>query len=102
MPCAQTPVRDLRNQVRAHIPTLMAVTPDPHAELMAMVWGTRFDRQHAMDLWAQLPQATALAAQPLWQALHTLAERFDGLAAPRQQHLRRLILRHRTLSQAGS
>ncbi len=102
MPSALVPMRDLQNQVRAYIPHLMAVTPDPHAELMAMVWGTRFDRQHAMDLWAQLPPATALQAQPLWHALYALADRFDALATSRQHSLRRLILRHRAVSRAAS
>lgn len=102
MPSVLTPMRDLQTHVRAHASTLMTVMPDPHAELMAMVWGKRFDRQHAMDLWAQLPPATALKALPLWHAIYTLADRFDALANSRQHSLRRLILRHRAISRVDS
>jgi hypothetical protein len=102
MPTALAPVRELQDQLRAHLPALMSVTPDPHAELMAMVWGSRFDRQHALDLWARLPAANAITAQAAWHTLAALADRFDGMAAARQHSLRRLILRHRAISRAAS
>ncbi len=102
MSTALASMRILTDQVRGHLPALVESASDPHAELMAMVWGSRFDREHALNLWAQLPQPTALAVQPLLAALYSAADRFDAMAAPGQQHLRRLILRHRTLSRAGS
>jgi hypothetical protein len=63
---------------------------DPHAELLALVWGPRFDREHAQALLAfqQPPQSAAL------DALRAAADSFDSLPAPRQQRLRRLIVRH--------
>ena len=67
---------------------------DPHAELLALVWGPRFDREHAQALLireeAQPPGAL--------KALMAAADRFDRLPAPRQQHLRELIAQHRGAS----
>jgi hypothetical protein len=51
---ALTPVHHLAQQVRASGPALLATASDPHAELLTMVWGPRFDREHAMGLWATL------------------------------------------------
>jgi hypothetical protein len=92
---ALLPVHDLARQVRSHGPALLATASDPHAELMAMVWGPRFDREHAMALWVGLPQHKPGTALPLLQALLSAADHFDTLAAPAQHRLRRLILRHR-------
>jgi hypothetical protein len=92
---ALSPVHDLAQQVRSHGPALLAAASDPHAELMAMVWGPRFDREHAMALWAGLPQHKPGTALPVLQALLSAADRFDTLAAPAQHRLRLLILRHR-------
>jgi hypothetical protein len=92
------PVHHLAQQVRAYGATLLATTSTPHAELMAMVWGPRFDREHAMGLWAGLPQEHTGAALPALQALLSAADSFDALAAPEQQRLRELILRHRAVS----
>ncbi len=92
---ALLPVHDLAQQVRSYGPALLATASDPHAELMAMVWGPRFDREHAMGLWARLSQHKASAALPVLQALLSAADRFDTLAAPAQHRLRLLILRHR-------
>ena len=93
------PVHHLAQQVRAYGPTLLATTSDPHAELMAMVWGPRFDREHAMGLWAGLPQHQSGTALPALRALLSAADRFDTLAAPAQHRLRLLILRHRAAGQ---
>jgi hypothetical protein len=89
------PVHQLAQQVRSHGPALLATANDPHAELMAMVWGPRFDREHAMNLWAGLPQHKTGTALPVLRALLSAADRFDTLAAPTQHRLRLLILRHR-------
>ena len=96
-----TPVHQLAQQVRAHGPTLLATASDPHAELMAMVWGPRFDREHAMGLWAGLPQHKAGTALPVLRALLSCADRFDTLAPPTQHRLRLLILRHRGSQRAA-
>jgi hypothetical protein len=40
---ALTPVHHLAQQVRAYGPALLATASDPHAELLTMVWGPRFD-----------------------------------------------------------
>jgi hypothetical protein len=89
------PVHHLAQQVRAFGTTLLATTSAPHAELMAMVWGPRFDRAHALGLWAGLPQQQTSAALPALQALLSAADSFDALAASEQHRLRLLILRHR-------
>jgi len=65
---------------------------DPHAELLALVWGPRFDRQHAGELLRRVPPAAAPGA---WQAVQAAADRFDRLPGGHQQRLRQLILRHR-------
>ncbi len=92
------PVHHLAQQVRAYGATLLATTNAPHAELMAMVWGPRFDREHAMGLWAGLAHPHSSAALPALQALLCAADSFDALAAPEQQRLRELILRHRAVA----
>ncbi|MBK6295263.1 MAG: hypothetical protein IPF55_14005 [Rhodoferax sp.] len=40
-------LRDWAQPVRTYGPSLLAELPDPHAELLALVWGPRFDREHA-------------------------------------------------------
>ena len=51
------PIRCLAQSARAHASALLAGADDPHAELMALVWGPRFDREHAHSLLAALPRA---------------------------------------------
>lgn len=78
--------------LRTQVAPLMRAAEDPHAELLALVWGPQFDRLHARDLVACVqPQA----APGLRHALLDAADRFDSLPGERQQHLRRLILQHR-------
>lgn len=89
------PLHHLAHTSRAHAPALLDGVDDPHAELLAMVWGPRFDRQHALELWARLSQQQPAAALPVLPALISAADRFDALDAPVQHRLRRLILRHR-------
>ena len=53
-------------------------------ELLAMVWGPRFDREHALEWLTRLgcPDAQAL------QAMHRFAARFDALAPSAQRAVR--------------
>lgn len=83
----------LLQQLRAHGHALLAGAPDPHAELMALVWGPRFDRTHGLEL--VLRQAPS-SARTL-PAVLAAADHFDTLPGAVQQRLRHLILRHRAL-----
>lgn len=91
------PIHQLAQGVRAHGPALLAGMDDPHDELMSLVWGPRFDREHALGLLARQPQ-TAAHTLP---ALLAAADHFDALHAPAQGRLRRLIVRHRALRAVG-
>lgn len=91
-------LRELSLQLREHTADLAISVADPHAEMMAMIWGTRFDRQHALELLARLPAPTALSALPLYTALSRVANCFDHAEPTTQQEWRRLVLRHRALS----
>ncbi|MFY3384127.1 hypothetical protein [Paracidovorax sp. MALMAid1276] len=95
MSSALEPLYQLAQGVRTHGPALLAGMPDPHDELMSLVWGPRFDRDHAMGLLARRPD---LAGQAL-PALLAAADHFDALHAPAQSRLRRLIVRHRALGE---
>lgn len=94
------PLHALASQGREHSATLLAGSDDPHAELLTLLWGPRFDREHALRLWARLSQRQPVVAQPLLPALLAAGERFDALDRGAQQRLRRLILRHRALGAA--
>jgi len=76
--------------VRTYGRTLLAASEEPHAELLALVWGPRFDREHALDLLQRVPQLAPAVIQTVEQA----AAQFDALADAQQQRLRQLILRH--------
>ncbi|MCW5652590.1 MAG: hypothetical protein KIT53_02480 [Hydrogenophaga sp.] len=84
--------------LREHGPALLAQADDPHDELLALVWGPRFDREHALGLWARLSRRQPAAAVLTLPAILSVADRFDALDRASQQRLRRLILRHRALS----
>lgn len=94
-------IHHLAQQSRACSPALLGEADDPHAELLAMVWGPRFDRQHALDLWAKLSLRRPVEAAPLLPALLSAADRFDTLDARVQNRLRSLIVRHRMLGAAS-
>lgn len=94
---ALQPIHHLAQGVRKHGPALLAGMPDPHDELMSLVWGPRFDREHALGLVARQP-ATAAETLP---ALLAAADHFDTLKASAQSRLRRLIVRHRALRGEG-
>lgn len=89
-PQTRTLQRELLAPVRALVPALLGRLDDPHAELLALVWGPRFDRQHARGLIAH----QASAAPALLHSVMSLADRFDHLPGVQQQRLRQLILRH--------
>lgn len=95
---ARAPLHELTRQSRAHAPALLNGSDDPHAELLALVWGPRFDREHALGLWAGLSQRQPAHAAPVLPLLLAAADRFDALASPVQHRLRRLIVRHRHLA----
>ena len=87
----------IARQVRPHTAALLADADDPHAELLTLFWGPRFDRDQALHLVAPLARCQPQAAQPALEALMAVGERFDRLAHAEQQRLRRLIVRHRGL-----
>lgn len=96
------PVHHLALKVRAHGPALLAGAEDPHAELLAMVWGPRFDREHGLALTERQarsahPAVTSASVLALLSQLHEAANQFDTLEPRTQQRLRKLILRHRRL-----
>lgn len=92
-----TPARPLYDGLRAHAPALLAGADSPHDELLALVLGPRFDREHALDLMAR---QGLLAPQVLRGVLDTAAH-YDSLGAAAQQRLRRLIVRHRASHPTG-
>ena len=96
MSFAQSPWYQLTHESRCLAPALLAGSEDPHAELMALVWGPRFVREHALRLWAGLSRRQPVEALPVLPALLSVADRFDALTAPMQHRIRRLIARHRS------
>ena len=91
MPGHHTSLQRLTQGLREVGPALFHGVPQPHEELLALVWGPRFDREHALGLVARQPQHAARALPALLEA----ADRFDALHAPAQRRLRQMILRHR-------
>jgi hypothetical protein len=95
------PIHHLTQAGRTHAPALLGDADDPHAELLSLVWGPRFDREHALGLWANWSQQQPTRAAPLLPVLLAAADRFDALRPPVQDRLRRLILRHRAVALGG-
>jgi hypothetical protein len=93
-------LQPIAQPLREHGPALLAGVDDPHDELLALVWGPRFDRQHALGLWASLSRRQPHEAVLTLPAILSVADRFDGMDGRAQQRLRRLIVRHRALSDA--
>jgi hypothetical protein len=87
--------------LRDHGPALLADVDDPHDELLALVWGPRFDREHALGLWARFSRRQPAEAVHTLPAILSVADRFDGMDTRAQQRLRRLIQRHRALNDVG-
>lgn len=92
-------IHAIARQGRPYTAALLADAEDPHAELLALFWGPHFDREHALALWARCSQRQPVAAAPLLAELLSLGERFDALERAEQDRLRRLIVRHRALSE---
>jgi hypothetical protein len=89
-PATVMALRELAAPVRAYGPALLGGALDPHAELLALVWGPRFDRLHAEGLLAGRPEV----APGVLRAVMEAADRFDHLCGADQHQVRRLILRH--------
>ena len=96
MTATHEPLHRLARDLRVHGPVLLAGVPQPHDELLTLVWGPRFDREHALGLVASQAPHAAQALPALLEA----ADRFDALHAPAQRRLRQMILRHRACSGA--
>jgi hypothetical protein len=77
--------------LRAYGEVVLEGYADPHAELMALVWGPRFDREHVQRLLARRPGYVEQVLDEVGKA----ADEFDRLAAAQQLQVRQLILRHR-------
>lgn len=92
-------IHAIARQGRPHTAALLADAEDPHAELLALFWGPRFDREHALALWARFSQRQPMEAAPLLPGLLSVGERFDALERTEKDRLRRLIVRHRALSE---
>ena len=74
--------------LRGCFAALAGVSEDPAADVLALVWGPRFDRVHALSLLARLPRADGA-----WvHALHTLGDRFDAMPPGAQGALRQQVL----------
>lgn len=84
-------------QVRSHGPALLAGMAEPHDELMSLVWGPRFDREHLLALLVRQP-ARAVHVLPVVLAA---ADAFDALPVGVQRRLRDLIRRHHALRRAA-
>jgi hypothetical protein len=83
-------LRALTAPLRAYGAVVLEGYDEPHAELMALVWGPRFDREHAHSLLERRPGYVPQVLHRVQQA----ADQFDGLADAQQQRVRQLILRH--------
>ncbi|MCU0942348.1 MAG: hypothetical protein MUE35_07355 [Hydrogenophaga sp.] len=94
-------LQPLARPIREHGNALLADVTDPHEEVLALVWGPRFDREHALWLWSRLSRRSPNQAAPVLPALMHMAERFDALALAEQRRVRRLIMRHRALRGPG-
>ncbi len=66
---------------------LVAGSSEPSAELLALVWGSRFDREHASSL---MRRAAGLQPDAVATVMRA-ADSFDGLPHARQQRIRGLI-----------
>ena len=99
MTTALAPLHAIARQGREHGVSLLAVADDPHAELLTLFWGPQFDREHALALWARFSQQQPVKAVPLLPELLAVGDRFDALERIEKDRLRRLIVRHRALSE---
>lgn len=73
--------------LRGWLEALAGVSEEPAADMLALVWGPSFDREHALSLLARLPRADAE-----WvHAMQAFGEHFDALPPAGQRALRREI-----------
>lgn len=89
---ARAALRTLTAPLRAYGPVVFEGYDEPHAELMALVWGPYFDRELVHRLLKRRPGYVPQVVQAVNQA----ADQFDGLGALQQRRVRQLILRHRS------
>lgn len=87
---ARNALNGLVEPARLYGKAMLAASSEPHAELLALVWGPRFDRQHAHSLLADQP----LGGPGVLKTVMDAADQFDRLPQAQQQRVRRLIVRH--------
>lgn len=87
-------LQPLFSSIRVHGPVLLASSTEPAAELLALVWGPRFDREHGRYLAQSVAHNVAHSRPALDHALAQAADAFDQLPALRQQRLRQLLRHH--------
>jgi hypothetical protein len=75
-----------RSGWRQGVALLAHLAEDPREELLAMVWGPRFDREQAMRLLLRWERASTSALH----VLHQAATRYDALTPNQQARVRRL------------
>lgn len=95
MNSTQACLRPLANVARQYGEGKPDGLPGFHDEVLTLLWGPRFDREHALALWRS---ATGRLPTPGAVMLHDLlrvADRFDDLPPTEQHRLRHLVLRHR-------
>jgi hypothetical protein len=85
---AERPLRRRVSGWRRGIELVGHLADDPPGELMAMLWGPRFDREQAMALLVRWPRAATTALHVMQQS----ADRWDALPAARQARLRRCLM----------
>lgn len=76
--------------LRAYGAVVLEGYEEPHAEVMALVWGPRFDLEHALRLLERRPGYVPQVLHDVQKA----ADLFDRLDYAERQRVRRLILRH--------
>lgn len=102
MAAADPSTRLLTQAARRHGACLLGASDEPHEELLAMVWGPRFDREHALGLWALAHRREPVESLPVLPVLLEAADRFDQLPRADQHRLRRLVIRHRGMACAAA
>lgn len=81
----------LLTPLRAYGSAILKGYDDPHAEVLALVWGPQFDRELAHTLLERKPDLMPQMLPTFKQS----ADHFDQLATTEQRRGRQLILRHR-------
>lgn len=77
------------------LPLLLASSDDPHADLLAMIWGPRFDRAHALELLARRSAEAPVQMHAVLAGIVAAAEGYDAMSMRQQHRVRRIVLRHR-------